>query len=89
MRIRQMVRADSDDKEPLVQYHPYKRHFLVFRMSEHAWLEIKPDVVESILPIISESPHTLCVMRNLNTLIHQSATSLLRDVGETRSCASN
>jgi len=48
----QMIRADSDDKEPLVQYHPHKRHFFVLRMSEHAWLEIKPDVVESILPII-------------------------------------
>ncbi|TDL24294.1 hypothetical protein BD410DRAFT_693202, partial [Rickenella mellea] len=48
----QLVRADSDDKSPLVMYHPYKRHFFVFRMSRHAWLEIKPEVVESLDALI-------------------------------------
>ena len=50
-----MIRADSENKEPLVIKHKHKRHFFVFRMSKHAWLEVKPEVVESLEAIISKS----------------------------------
>lgn len=36
----QLVRADDGAKVPLVEYHIYRRHFLAFRMSQHAFLEI-------------------------------------------------
>lgn len=49
----QMITADSENKEPLVIRHKHKRHFLVFRMSKHAYLEIKPEVVESLDALIS------------------------------------
>ncbi|KAI5116314.1 hypothetical protein M0805_005522 [Coniferiporia weirii] len=48
----QMIRANSENKEPLVVRHPHKRHFFVFRMSKHAYLEIKPEVVESLDALI-------------------------------------
>lgn len=48
-----MITADSENKEPLVIRHKHKRHFLVFRMSKHAYLEIKPEVVESLDALIS------------------------------------
>ena len=51
-----MIRADTEDKAPLVVLHPHKRHFLVFRMSKHAFLEIKPEVVESLDALISQYP---------------------------------
>lgn len=54
-----MIRADSEKKEPLVIKHKHKRHFFVFRMSKHAWLEIKPEVVESLEAIISKFLSTL------------------------------
>lgn len=41
----QLVKADDDAKVPLVQYQIYSRHFLAFRMSRHAFLEIKPEAV--------------------------------------------
>lgn len=42
----QLVKADDDDaKDPLVKYHIYRRHFLAFRMSQHAFLEIKPEAM--------------------------------------------
>ncbi|KAI9455906.1 hypothetical protein BJY52DRAFT_1151366 [Lactarius psammicola] len=41
----QLVKADDDAKVPLVQYHIYRRHFLAFRMSRHAFLEIKPEAM--------------------------------------------
>src|SRR6266576_4134509 len=40
----QLVRADDDAKVPVAQYHIYRRHFVFFRMSQHAFLEIKPEV---------------------------------------------
>ncbi len=39
------MKADDDAKVPLVQYHIYRRHFLAFRMSRHAFLEIKPEAM--------------------------------------------
>ncbi|KAI0308357.1 hypothetical protein B0F90DRAFT_1682132 [Multifurca ochricompacta] len=39
----QLVRANDDAKVPLIQYHSYRRHFFIFRMSRHAFLEIKPE----------------------------------------------
>ncbi|KAH8119519.1 hypothetical protein DFH11DRAFT_1501567 [Phellopilus nigrolimitatus] len=48
----QMIRPDSDNKEPLVVRHPHKRHFFFFRMSQHAYLEIKPEVVDSLDALI-------------------------------------
>ncbi|CAL1706051.1 unnamed protein product [Somion occarium] len=38
----QLVKADEEDPEPLAEFHPHKRHFLVFRMAKHAYLEVKP-----------------------------------------------
>jgi hypothetical protein len=52
--LSQLVRADTDDKTPIAVKHKHKRHFWVFRMSKHAWLEIKPDVVETLDALISQ-----------------------------------
>ncbi|KAI0074434.1 hypothetical protein K474DRAFT_1601482 [Panus rudis PR-1116 ss-1] len=38
----QLVKADDDEQTPIAEFHPHKRHFLVFRMSKHAYLEVKP-----------------------------------------------
>jgi hypothetical protein len=38
------VRTNDDAKVPVAQYHIYRRHFVFFRMSRHAFLEIKPEV---------------------------------------------
>jgi len=48
----QLVRVDSDSKEPLAVRYPHQRHFVVFRMSKHAYLEIKPELAESIEELI-------------------------------------
>jgi len=48
----QMVRADGTSKEPLVVHHPHRRHFGVWRMSQHAYLEVKPECVESMDALI-------------------------------------
>lgn len=40
--ILQLVKADDEEKVPVAEFHPHKRHFFVFRMSRHAFLEIKP-----------------------------------------------
>ena len=50
----QLIRANSDNKEPLVIKHKHKRHFFVFRMSKHAWLEIKPEIAESLEMVIGQ-----------------------------------
>jgi len=41
----QLVKSDDDAKVPLVQYHNHRRHFLAFRMSQHAFLDIKPEAM--------------------------------------------
>jgi hypothetical protein len=38
------VRTNDDAKVPVAQYHIHRRHFVFFRMSQHAFLEIKPEV---------------------------------------------
>ncbi|KAI0731638.1 hypothetical protein C8Q72DRAFT_214600 [Fomitopsis betulina] len=50
----QLIRADDPDKKPLVTFHPHRRHFWVFRMSKHAYLEVKqePEVTESLDKLI-------------------------------------
>lgn len=50
------MRADDDAKVPVAQYHIYRRHFVFFRMSRHAFLEIKPEVtVEGLEKVIGTS----------------------------------
>ena len=49
-----MIREDGETKEPMVVRHNHKRHFFIFRMSKHAYLEIKPEVVGSLDALISE-----------------------------------
>ena len=49
------MKADDEAKVPLVQYHVYRRHFLAFRMSQHAFLDIKPEVMtEGLDKLIGE-----------------------------------
>ncbi|OSX65824.1 hypothetical protein POSPLADRAFT_1131272 [Postia placenta MAD-698-R-SB12] len=38
----QLVRAD-DPEQKVIDFRPYKRHGFVFRMSQHAYLEVKPE----------------------------------------------
>ena len=54
-----MVKADGDDQSPVAEFHPHKRHFLVFRMSKHAYLEIKPlpEVTNALEKLIGESQY--------------------------------
>jgi len=41
----ELVRADTEQPEPpVVIQHRHSRHFFVFRMSKHAWLEVKPEM---------------------------------------------
>ena len=53
---RQLVKADNEDT-PIAEFHPHKRHFFVFRMSQHAFLEIKPDpqVMTALEKLIGQS----------------------------------
>lgn len=47
-----LVKVDDEDKIPLAEYHPYKRHFFVFRMSHHAWLEVQPEAAVALEKVI-------------------------------------
>lgn len=47
-----LVKVDDEDKIPLAEYHPYNRHLFVFRMSHHAWLEVKPEAAVALEKII-------------------------------------
>ncbi|KAI0088097.1 hypothetical protein BDY19DRAFT_985785 [Irpex rosettiformis] len=38
----ELVKADDEDQSPVAEFHPHSRHFFVFRMSKHAFFEIKP-----------------------------------------------
>jgi hypothetical protein len=50
------VRANDDPKVPVARYRIYRRHFVFFRMSRHAFLEIKPEVtVEGLEKVIGMS----------------------------------
>lgn len=58
----QLVKADDEDKTPVAEFHPHKRHFFVFRMSKHAYLEVKPmpEVTNALEKLIGES----CIWRD-------------------------
>ncbi|KAI0041897.1 hypothetical protein FA95DRAFT_1639450 [Auriscalpium vulgare] len=49
----QLVRADDEEKVPLVKYHTFRRHFLVFRMARRAWLEVKPEATNAMERLIA------------------------------------
>ncbi|KAL0957128.1 hypothetical protein HGRIS_003220 [Hohenbuehelia grisea] len=51
----ELIKADDEEKNPLVKYHHYKRHLFVWRMSRHAWLEVKPEMSDSMEKIIGKS----------------------------------
>lgn len=72
-----MIRADDENKEPLVVRHNHKRHFFIFRMSEHAYLEIKPEIVESIEAIISKPRHYYFYSSQLRSIAHSFLVSYL------------
>jgi hypothetical protein len=48
----QLVKANDEEKVPLVTFHPHRRHFYLFRMSQRAWLEIKPEATEALDKLI-------------------------------------
>ena len=54
--VEQLVKADNDET-PIAEFHPHKRHFFVFRMSKHAFIEIKPDpaVMTALEKLIGEA----------------------------------
>ena len=60
----QLVKADDEEQTPVAEFHPHKRHFFVFRMSQHAFFEIKPDpqVAAALEKLIGESCVYLCLM---------------------------
>ncbi|KAJ7268688.1 hypothetical protein B0H12DRAFT_1096153 [Mycena haematopus] len=49
----QLIRCGDDGRLPIVMYHPCKRHFGVWRMSKHATLEIKPEIIKSLERLIA------------------------------------
>ncbi|KAI0694267.1 hypothetical protein BC835DRAFT_1274785 [Cytidiella melzeri] len=51
----QLVKADDEDQIPVAEYHPHRRHFFVFRMSKHAFFEIKPipEIIEALERLIT------------------------------------
>ncbi|KAJ8597435.1 hypothetical protein M405DRAFT_724225 [Rhizopogon salebrosus TDB-379] len=51
-RLLQLVNADDEDKVPVAEYHPHKRHFGVWRMSQRAFLEVKPEACDALDKII-------------------------------------
>lgn len=51
----QLVKDADENAEPIVDFHPHKRHFFVFRMSKHAYLEVKPQ------PEVTEAMERLVV----------------------------
>ena len=46
------MKADDEDKIPVAEYHPFRRHFFIFRMSQHAWLEVKQEATAALEKII-------------------------------------
>lgn len=50
------MQANDDAKVPVARYRIYRRHFVFFRVSRHAFLEIKPEVtVEGLEKVIGMS----------------------------------
>ncbi len=52
----QLVNADDDEHTPIAGFHPHRRHFFVFRMSKHAFIEIKPvpEIAQDMEKLIGE-----------------------------------
>lgn len=49
----ELVRADVEEVQPpVVIQHHHKRHFWFFRMSKHAWLEVKPEMKNTLDSLI-------------------------------------
>ncbi|KAI0633490.1 hypothetical protein C8Q77DRAFT_1057364 [Trametes polyzona] len=38
----QLIKSDDPEKKALAEFHPHKRHFFVFRMSQHAYFQLQP-----------------------------------------------
>ena len=38
----QLVKSGDPEKKAVAEFHPHQRHFLVFRMSKHAFFEVQP-----------------------------------------------
>ncbi|KAF7376414.1 hypothetical protein MSAN_00056900 [Mycena sanguinolenta] len=49
----QLIRCGDVGRLPIVLYYPCKRHFGVWRMSKHATLEIKPQIIKSLERLIA------------------------------------
>ncbi|KAJ6608409.1 hypothetical protein B0H10DRAFT_1815824 [Mycena sp. CBHHK59/15] len=49
----QLIRCDDVARVPVAVYHPYKRHFFVWRMSKHASLEVKPQMAKYLERLIA------------------------------------
>ncbi|OBZ70702.1 hypothetical protein A0H81_09319 [Grifola frondosa] len=51
----QLVRADDPEKKPIADFHPHKRHFFVFRMSQHSFFNIEPvpEITEALDRLIA------------------------------------
>ncbi|KAJ7731296.1 hypothetical protein DFH07DRAFT_968794 [Mycena maculata] len=43
-----LIRCGDDHRLPIVVYHRHKRHLFVWRMSKHATLEIKPQIIKNL-----------------------------------------
>ncbi|KAJ6594192.1 hypothetical protein B0H19DRAFT_920129 [Mycena capillaripes] len=48
----QLIRCGEEGGQPVVVYHPYKRHLFVWRMSKHATLEIQPRMFKDLERLI-------------------------------------
>ncbi|KAJ7161834.1 hypothetical protein C8R43DRAFT_880621 [Mycena crocata] len=49
----QLIQCDDGARPPVVVYHACKRHFWVWRMSKHATLEIKPQMIKHLERLIA------------------------------------
>lgn len=61
LTARQLVK-DGDDETSVAEFFPHRRHFLVFRMSKHARLEVKPqpEVTEALERLIGKFSIVWC-----------------------------
>ncbi|KAG1790487.1 uncharacterized protein HD556DRAFT_691255 [Suillus plorans] len=51
-RYLQLIKSDDEEEVPVAEYHPHKRHFGVWRMSQRAFLEVKPEAAAALDRII-------------------------------------
>ncbi|THH20501.1 hypothetical protein EW146_g872 [Bondarzewia mesenterica] len=59
----QLVRADDEQKASLADFHKHRRHFFVFRMSRHAFLEVKSEATEAMDRLINRSASKALIVR--------------------------